>query len=71
METNLPRCERFLQALRRVSARQGSSSHGYDSLPFALHVAPRPQHTLGLGYLTRLPMSNSFDNVLIVVDHLT
>jgi hypothetical protein len=38
---------------------------------YPLHIPPRPWHTVGLDYLTHLPMSNSFDNVLIMVDHLT
>jgi hypothetical protein len=38
---------------------------------YPLHVPPRPWHTFGLEYLTHLLMSNVFDNVLIVVDHLT
>jgi hypothetical protein len=36
-----------------------------------LYVPPRPWHTLGLGYLTNLLVSNDFDSVLIVIDHLT
>jgi hypothetical protein len=36
-----------------------------------LHVPPRPWDTIGLDYLTHLPVSNDFDSVLIVVDHLT
>jgi transposase InsO family protein len=31
----------------------------------------RPWHTVGLGYLTHLPKGNGFNNVVIVVDHLT
>jgi hypothetical protein len=38
---------------------------------YRLHVPPRPWHAFGLDYLTHLPMGNDFDNVLIVVDHLT
>jgi hypothetical protein len=38
---------------------------------YPLHVPPRPWHTVGLDYLTHLHVSNGFDNVLIVVDHLT
>jgi hypothetical protein len=37
---------------------------------YPLHVPPRPWHTLGLDYFTHLSVSNGFDNVLIVVDHL-
>jgi hypothetical protein len=32
---------------------------------------PKPWHTVGLHYLTHLRLSNAFDNVRIVVDHLT
>jgi hypothetical protein len=38
---------------------------------YPLHVPPRPWHIIGLDYLTHLPESNGFNNVLIVVDHLT
>jgi hypothetical protein len=38
---------------------------------YPLHVPPRPWHTIGLDYLTHLPESNGFNNVLIVVVHLT
>jgi hypothetical protein len=40
---------------------------------YPLHVppSPRPWHTVGLDYLTHLLESNGFNNVLIVVDHLT
>jgi hypothetical protein len=38
---------------------------------YPLHVPPRPWHTAGLDYLTHLPESSGFNNVLIVVDHLT
>jgi hypothetical protein len=36
-----------------------------------LRVPPRPWRTVGLDYLTHLHVSNGFDSVLIVVDHLT
>jgi hypothetical protein len=39
--------------------------------PYPLHVPPRPWHIVGLDYLTHLDESNGFNNVLIVVDHLT
>jgi hypothetical protein len=39
--------------------------------PNPLHVPLRPWHTLGLDYLTYMHVSNSFDNMLILVDHLT
>jgi uncharacterized protein (DUF2249 family) len=35
-----------------------------------LFVPPRPWHTVALNYLTHLHVSASFDNVLVVVDHL-
>jgi hypothetical protein len=38
---------------------------------YPLPVPPRPWHKVGLDYLTHLPISNGFDNVLIVVDHMT
>jgi hypothetical protein len=38
---------------------------------YPLHVPPEPWHTVGLAYLTHLHVSNGFDNVLIVVEHLT
>jgi hypothetical protein len=38
---------------------------------YPLLVPPGPWHTFGLDYLTHLPMSNGFHNVLIVVNNLT
>jgi hypothetical protein len=38
---------------------------------YPLFVSPTPWHILGFDYLTHLHVSNGFDNVLIVVDHLT
>jgi hypothetical protein len=38
---------------------------------YPLRVPPRPWHTVGLDYLTHLLVSNGFDSLLIVVDHLT
>jgi hypothetical protein len=38
---------------------------------YPLHVPLVPLHTVGLDYLTRLLLSNSFDGELIVVDHVT
>jgi hypothetical protein len=38
---------------------------------YTLHVPPIPWDTVGLDYLTHVSVSNGFDNVLIVVDHLT
>jgi hypothetical protein len=36
-----------------------------------LLVPPRPWYTVGLDFPTYLPISASFDNVLVVIDHLT
>jgi hypothetical protein len=38
---------------------------------YQLHVPPRPWHTIGLDYLAHLLVSNGFESMLIVVDHLT
>jgi hypothetical protein len=38
---------------------------------YPLHVPPIPSRTAGLDCLTQLPVSNGFDSVMIVVDHLT
>jgi putative transposase len=38
---------------------------------YPLPVPPTPWHTFGLDYLTHLHVSNGFDSVPIVVDHLT
>jgi hypothetical protein len=38
---------------------------------YPLPFPPRPWHTVGLDYLTHLLESDGFNNVLIVVDHLT
>jgi hypothetical protein len=38
---------------------------------FPLHVPSSPWHTVGLDYMTHLHVSNGFDSVLIVVDHMT
>jgi hypothetical protein len=38
---------------------------------YPLPVPPRPWHTVGLAYLTHLPESNGFNNMLTLVDHLT
>jgi hypothetical protein len=35
------------------------------------HVPPRPWHTIGLDFLTHLPISAGFESELAVVDHLT
>jgi hypothetical protein len=37
---------------------------------YPLHVPPKPWHIVGLHCLTHLHESNSFNNVLIVIDHL-
>jgi hypothetical protein len=68
MEMNSRRCERILWALRRVSTSKDSTTDGCDSYP--LHIPYIPWHTVALNYLTHLPMSNGFDNVVIVVDRL-
>jgi hypothetical protein len=36
-----------------------------------LHVPPRPWHTVGLDFLSHLLQNARFDNMLVVVDHLT
>jgi hypothetical protein len=38
---------------------------------YPLPIPPRPWHAFGLDYVTHLHVSNGFDSVLIVVDHLT
>jgi hypothetical protein len=38
---------------------------------YHLHIPPRPGHIVGFDYLTHLHAINGFDEVLIVVDHLT
>jgi hypothetical protein len=38
---------------------------------YPLPNPPRPWHTVGLDYLTHLHVSNGFDCVRIVVDHVT
>jgi hypothetical protein len=38
---------------------------------YPLLVPPRPWHTVGFDYLTKMPLSNGFDSVRIVIDHLT
>jgi hypothetical protein len=38
---------------------------------YPLPISPRPWRTFGLDYLIHLLVSNGFDIVLIVVDHLT
>jgi hypothetical protein len=38
---------------------------------YPLHVPPMSGHTIGLDNLTQLLVSNGFDIVLIVADHLT
>jgi hypothetical protein len=38
---------------------------------YPLHAPPKPWHTVGLDYLIYLHLGNGFDNVMIVVDHLT
>jgi hypothetical protein len=38
---------------------------------YPLLFLPKPWHTIGLDYFTHLPVSNGFDIVPIMVDHLT
>jgi hypothetical protein len=38
---------------------------------YPLPFPPMPWHTVGIDYLTHLLVSNGFDSVLILVDHLT
>jgi hypothetical protein len=48
------------------------SGFGYAAATlYPLRAPPIPWHTIGLDYLTHLLESNGFNNVLIVVDHLT
>jgi hypothetical protein len=35
-----------------------------------LYSPPKPWHTVALAYFKHLPMSNGFDNALIVTDYL-
>jgi hypothetical protein len=56
---------------RRVVCRRAKIQPHMVATLYPWHVPPRPWHTLGLDYLTHLYVSNGFNNVLIVVDHLT
>jgi hypothetical protein len=38
---------------------------------YSLHVPPIPWPTVGVDYLTHLPVSKNFESGLIVVDHMT
>jgi hypothetical protein len=58
-------CERCV-VCRRAKIRPQMAATLYP-----LPVPHRPWHTVGLDYLTHLPESNGFSNVMIVVDHLT
>jgi hypothetical protein len=58
-------CERCV-VCRRAKIRPQMAATLYPLL-----VPPRPWHTVGVDYLTHLPESNGFNNVLILVDHLT
>jgi hypothetical protein len=58
-------CERYVVCLRAKILVQIAATL------YPLLVPPKPWHTVGLDYLTHLPLSNGFDSVLIVVDHLT
>ena len=39
--------------------------------PDPLPVPPYPWHTVGLDFVTNLPMVKGYDSVLVAVDHLT
>jgi hypothetical protein len=69
VETNSPRCEIFCE--RCVMCRRAKNQPRMAATLYPLHVSPTPWHTVGLDYLTHLLMSNGFDNMMIVVDHLT
>jgi hypothetical protein len=58
-------CERCV-VCRRVKTQPQMAA-----TPYPLHVPPKPWHTVGLEYLTYLPESDGFNNVLSVVDHPT
>jgi hypothetical protein len=69
VEANSPRRTRF--CYRCVLCRRAKTQPHMAATLFPLHVPPIPWHRVGLDYLTHLPESNGFSNVLIVVDHLT
>jgi hypothetical protein len=56
---------------RCVVCRQAKIKPKMAATLHPLHVPPRPWHTVGLDYFTHLHVSNGFDNVQTVVDHLT
>jgi hypothetical protein len=58
-------CERCV-VCRRAKIRPQMAATLYPLL-----VPPKPWHIVGLDYLAHLLESNGFNNVLIVVDHLT
>jgi hypothetical protein len=58
-------CERYVVCWRaKIQPHMAATLH-------PLHVPPKPWLIDGRDYLTYLPMSDGFDNVLIVVDNLT
>jgi hypothetical protein len=58
-------CERCVVCRRaKIQPQMAATLH-------PTHVPPKPWHAVGLDYLTHLPKSNSFNNVVIVVDLLT
>jgi hypothetical protein len=57
---------------RRVVCRPGKiQPHAAVTLYYPLLVPPRPWQVASLDHLTHLLVSNGFDIVLIVVDHLS
>jgi hypothetical protein len=52
-----------------MSTSKDSTAYGCDSLPIA--CSTKTVAHSGLDYLTQLLESNGFNNVLIIVDHLT
>jgi hypothetical protein len=55
----------------RVVCRRAKIQPRVAATLYPLPVPPRPWHTTGLDYLTRLHVRSVFDIVVIVVDHLT
>jgi hypothetical protein len=58
-------CERYVMCRRAKIQPQMAATL------YPLHFPPRPLHTVGLGYFANLRVSNGFDNMLIIVDHMT
>jgi hypothetical protein len=69
VEMNSPRCQRSLRALRMC--RRAKTQPKMAASLYPLLISPIPWGTVGLDYLKHLLLSNEFDRVLIVVDHLT